>query len=411
METESIKKIRSLVAEAEQELARFKPKDIAGQSFGSEKEYTPTFLKAELKALFGVIRRLTKAHFVFIQISTNQERGDISNTLSNLTSCLTQKDYPNVAIYMDNLKTILRPYRTRESSESQAELLNRTNELHTTLSGLEEKVSLSESILSNAHDIKEHHENLISKLNELGEKSPQIESLLDLSVSQQQKIYELLESAKSHEKDLKNFIEQIEVRNSQFTEQKQRTEEYVAKLEEYTAEHNQAKKQATDLLGEAKSALEFSTIAGISSAFNERYIEEKKRRRVNSGWLVGASAFIVGAMGIGIFFLFSKDQISLGDSIVRIAIMSTAIGAAWFCATRYARYNNIMEDYGYKSVLAKTILAFHDYFEGDNREGYMQSFMKEMLQDPLRKRHDVEHPAASILQRITRSKKDNEGDQ
>lgn len=411
METQTIKDLRNWILESEKTLKLFKPNNYKGQTFGQESEYTPDMLKMGMRALLNDIRGLVRAPKKFVRISTYEERQQILHLLQRIQQRMINQEFDNAASSMDKLKVAIRTYHMRGSSESKAALADRMSELNAISSNLEDNLSQSEDILSRAKNLQEQYDQFFNTLTELTEKIPQIADLQEQSTNQQQKIHELLEWANAHQGDLKDFIEQIEARNNQFTDQKQRTEEYAAKLEEYTAEHNQAKKQAADLLGEAKSALEFSTIAGISSAFNERYIEEKNRRRVNFGWLVGASVFILGAIGIGIFFLLYEDQISLGDSIVRIAIMSTAIGAAWFCATRYARYNDIMEDYGYKSVLAKTILAFHDYFEGDDREGYLQSFMKEMLQDPLRKRHDVEHPAASILQRITRSKKDDEGDQ
>jgi len=368
-------------------------------------------LRMGMRALLNDIRGLVRAPKKFVRISTYEERQRILNLLKSIQQHMSNQDFRNAANSMDKLKVVIRTYQMRGSSESQAALADRMSELNAISSNLEDNISHAEDILSRAQNLQEQYKQLSDTLNELNEKSPQIADLQEQSTSQQQKIHELLESANAHEGNLKDFIEQIEARNNQFAEQEQRTEAYVAKLEEYTAEHNQAKKQATDLIEEAKSALEFSTVAGVSSAFNERYIEDKKRRRANSGWLIGATIFVLGAIAIGIFLVFGKDQISLGDSIVRIAIMSTAIGGAWFCATRYARYSNIMEDYGYKSVLAKTIFAFHNYFEGEERKWYLQSFMKEMLQDPLRKRHDVKHPAESILQRFKRSKKDDGGDQ
>ena len=54
--------------------------------------------------------------------------------------------------------------------------------------------------------------------------------------------------------------------------------------------------------------------------------------------------------------------------MARIAIMSVMISAAWFCAAQYVRYRNTLDDYGYKSILAKSMVAFLDQFKAAERK-------------------------------------------
>lgn len=156
-------------------------------------------------------------------------------------------------------------------------------------------------------------------------------------------------------------------------------------------------------------------IQGISASLNEHLIAANSRRERNWFWLVGSLFFVGGSIAIGIGHLFISGFPGYGSdlsySIARIIIMSTLIGAAWFCATRYMRGENIIEDYAYKSDVADTLFTFLHFFDGEERKWFLRRIMEERLKDPLRKQRDMEHPAMSILQRITRSKKDDEGDQ
>ena len=63
-----------------------------------------------------------------------------------------------------------------------------------------------------------------------------------------------------------------------------------------------------------------------------------------------------------------------------------------FCANQYIKQKNIIEDYAYKTVLAKSIIAFseelrtNDNNTSDYYKEYISTILKEIHQDPLRKR-------------------------
>ena len=63
--------------------------------------------------------------------------------------------------------------------------------------------------------------------------------------------------------------------------------------------------------------------------------------------------------------------------------------AAIFCANQYVKQKNLAEDYAYKAVLTKSIVAFSDELRENDEKGYSEyisTVLKEIHQDPLRKR-------------------------
>lgn len=290
METQTIKSIQIQISKLENLFSQFNPASYAGQLFGSESEYTPADLKAEISALLDDIRGLVGNHNKFVKSSSYNERVNILNHLETIQNYMTQQDYNSVAPQIDDLKVLIRPHHARGSSESHKKLIERTNNLNTIIA------------------------------------------------------------------------------------------EYEDKLKQYT---NAAK---------------------MGAAFTVRYNEERKKALQNSFWLIWAAVFLLAPIYEGISFLTSYEGITVGRSIARIAIMSVAIYGAWFCMARYVRYKNITEDYGYKSVLANSMVAFLEQFEGDQNKQerilYLQTVLREIFQDPLRKQHDMQHPVSDILQRV-----------
>lgn len=211
---------------------------------------------------------------------------------------------------------------------------------------------------------------------------------------------------------LSEFLSDLRVYGGQLEKYKGELEEHKKQLSTYADERKKANREIPNLIEKAREALQYTTTAGISAAFEERYISNKKWWKVglNFLWVLAAGGCIAGAI-YAISPLFSRADIELGAYFARIAIMPPAIGAAWFCATRYVRYSNITEDYGYKSILAKSMVAFLDQFDGKERTLYLKTALTQLFQDPLRKRHDMEYPAAGFLRRNKRTEKDDEGDQ
>ena len=65
------------------------------------------------------------------------------------------------------------------------------------------------------------------------------------------------------------------------------------------------------------------------------------------------------------------------------------ITGAIFCANQYTKQKNLIEDYAYKTTIAKSIIAFSEELRTKDPERYAEyisTILKEIHQDPLRKR-------------------------
>ena len=354
MQTETIEKIKVAAEEVNVSLKSFLPKGREEERYGNEKEYTPKTLKVSVSGLLNDIRALVKAHNKFLLVSTHQERSEILSLLTTIRNALDQEDYMQVAQQYDQLKVIVRPYNVRGSTESQESLEERVNRLNGMCSEIEEE----------------------------------LENLKNQSQQSSDHLQKILTSAESGEGVIKNFAQQIESRQQQLDQQQSRTDKYEEKLKSYEDGYNENINNAEKLIEGARTALGYTTAQGISAAFTERYNEDRSKKPW--WWLVGALCFSLGSVGIGVWWLSSGGGVEFASVISRIAVMSAAFSGAWFCAAQYVQYKNTMEDYGYKAVLAKSMVAFLDKLTGEGKERYLEMVLVEIHKDPLRKRHDVD---------------------
>ena len=397
MKTPVIKQIQEQAGLVKQALKKFVPKQHEGELYGPEEEYTPQSLKAGIQAILADIFGLVKAHNKFVQLSNLEERNSIHSHLSNISTYLDDSNYVDVAVQLDALKLIIRNYNVRGSSETQNALEERINQLSVECGTIEENINTTERIKRESEQAEERIQTAQEKLAELDEVLVQLQEKLNQSTNLQNEseenhktINDLLISSKSHEEVVRSFSQQVESRQRDIDQQKAITADYEKELQLYTEKRDVEFKEAKGLITQARDALGYTTGVGISAAIDERYIEEKTKGIKSLLWLVAAATLLVGGIYAGSLLVLTKETIDAGLLVTRIAIMSAAFSATWFCAAQYTKHKNILEDYGYKTVLAKSIVAFLDLLTGDERERYLEMVLTEIHKDPLRKRHDVD---------------------
>jgi len=413
MQTETIEQIKVCLNAIKSTIKTFVLKEHEGEHFGSENEYTAKSLKFGLQAVLSDIRALTKAHAKFVRLSTHQERARMVNVMNQINSNLGEKNYPSVATDLDELKCIVRQYNFRTSSESEEILNDRINEIHGMRAKLEDDIEEMEKIGTRARKSEENIQSAESRYatldevhGKLVEKSNQMDALHEQEQNRSQEIADLLTNAKSNEGTLDHFVARVGERETQLDEQQQKTSQYETHLAEYQKQHEEIQKEARALTARAAQALSDAAAASLSGAIHERYEEEKKKGTKNLWWLVGAAAFAITAGVVG-YLMISDDQLNLtlGEAVARIAIMSVAVSAAWFCAYQYVRYRNTVDDYGYKSVLARSIVAFLGQFtDPEERADYLKIVLGQIHQDPMRKKHDVDVPATRVARSLKEHK-------
>ena len=187
--------------------------------------------------------------------------------------------------------------------------------------------------------------------------------------------------------------------------------EFKNKFDEQEEEQKNLRVESVNTLKKTRDALSYTVAHDISEAFTERYNEEVKKEKKNTKWLLGAGGFLVIAMivSVGLPALiehFTKYKFGEYETIFnRLSLMSVGISAAWFCASQYVRQKNTKDDYGYKAVLAKSLLVFLEKIEDkDMKAQYLLTVFQQIFQDPLRKRHDIETPATSMWDFLKRRK-------
>ena len=110
-------------------------------------------------------------------------------------------------------------------------------------------------------------------------------------------------------------------------------------------------------------------------------------------WLNASIAFLVIAF-IGVLLLIIKFNIgdkeiaadSINAIIARIVFVAIAIGGASFSAKQYLRQKNLADNYGYKLVLAKSIVAFaQEIKKHDPKKAaeYMNDVLSEINKSPI----------------------------
>lgn len=393
MQTETIKKIAVAVESVESSLDSFLLSDQGGSTFGHENEYSAQTLKAGIEAILGDIKVLLKVPDEFVRLSNYAERTEICTKLNELHGCLTQPDYPQVAIILDALKIIMRSYSVRGSNESQESVIENVNKLigmqsklKEWLNEIERTKSKADTALKNAQATAEKTGALIARVDEVNKKSEEAENANNKIAEHNQNIESISANITSKEEIINSFAERVAGLQNQIDAQQKSTKDYSNKLNEYAEEQTEKLKEAELLIEQARNALGYKTAEGISAAFDERYNADKGQRAW--WWVVGAAAFCAVAIYFGVQ-LFDIENISMSLVVSRIAVMSAAISGAWFCAAQYVKHKNTMEDYGYKAVLSKSMMAFLEQLGGDERERYLELVLTEIHKDPLRKRHDV----------------------
>ena len=136
----TIANIKEQIAQIDEQLPTLIPKDLEDQVYGTEGEYTPRALKAGIRAILSDIRGLANAPTKFVRLSTYDEREQIGQYLGSISSALHNRNYQETSIHIDHLKTIIRSYHVRGSSETKEELESMIGEIHGMHTELQEKL-------------------------------------------------------------------------------------------------------------------------------------------------------------------------------------------------------------------------------------------------------------------------------
>lgn len=290
------------------------------------REYDVNYILDEISNIIKCLEYLTKSYHLFLNLSSYDEREDISNYLDELNRHIKNTHLSKIVEIIDSLKPLLRPYDIYIKEDSYK-------------------------------DLNSSIQKLKQNVNELQEK-------------------------------------EVILREIQKTNRETITNDYRKDLDKLTKEHSSHIEKVTTLIEQSKQALQYTTAAGISSAFQTQY--EAARKHWNTyPWLIAATIFLLITIAIGSWIvggwwiIETASHTYLYSLIGRLSMIPLTITACVFCANQYIKQKNIIEDYAYKTALSKSIIAFSEELrkkEGKEYSEYISTVLKEIHQDPLRKR-------------------------
>lgn len=380
-------------------------------SYGSENEYNLKGVIAGVKNILADLGFLIRSHNLFIKLSTFNERREINQQLQNLNSYLASRQVPNIITVLDVLKTKLRTYNLRTDRDRYVEyndaldaLCRKAIELEDSINDVKKKIEEAGETYTEIQGKQTEYNEIIK---ELTDKKDEFKAEYDSFVSDVGDFKALADKAKANEQSVAThlkqvegdkeafdeFIEKIDDREKVLAKQNEAAENYEKKLEAYDKDQQKKLEEVAELIEKARQALQYTTAAGMSAAFQEQY-DKTNNRWSKIGWLVAAAVFLILTIAIGAWIVtgwgIAEERSTQVYSLIgRLSMVPFTILAAIFCANQYVKQKNLAEDYAYKAVLTKSIVAFSDELRENDEKGYSEyisTVLKEIHQDPLRKR-------------------------
>ena len=382
--------------------------------YGSEKEYSINTIIHTIQNLLGDVAYLVNAHNVFLSTYTYSEREKIKNQLNQVSQHLHNRNNHYVVSVLEELKILMRIWNVRidkRKLEGFNDELEHTRQLKASIENdmidvksIMEKVNAAheeilmhkEQLESCLGDIRKQQETLrVMQTDEQAELSS-IKETLKMVSNNEQIISQNLEKTNLAKKLFDDFLQKISERESQLQQQESETSKYNDALKNFASDYAVKLEEAKILINEAKAALNYKNAEGLSAAFSEQ-LKETKSKKNTIGWLVGAIIFLGITILIGVWIITgwwidttaSTENQMLLNLIGRLSMIPFTITGSIFCANQYTKQKNLIEDYAYKTTIAKSMVAFSEELRNKDPERYAEyisTILKEIHQDPLRKR-------------------------
>lgn len=382
--------------------------------YGSEKEYSLNAIIYSVQNILSDVSYLVRSHNIFLSIYTYNERENIKNNLNQLFQHLHNRNHAYVVSHIEQLKSLLRIWNIRvdkRTLEGYNEELERTREIKANLDNDFVDIQLLFKNVNDVyHDIQDSKSKLETTIEDLKKKQENLKSVLadeeegltiikkhvNQSITNEQTISQNLEKTKFAKQTFDEFVAKISEREEILQKQAEQTEKYNEALNNYSNEYANKLDEAEKLILAAKEALHFKNAEGLSAAFSTQ-LDDTRKWWKTIGWIVGSVLFLLGTILIGIWIISgwgintetTTESQMLFNLIGRLSMIPFTISGAIFCANQYTKQKNLIEDYAYKTTIAKSIIAFSEELRTKDSERYAEyisTILKEIHQDPLRKR-------------------------
>lgn len=305
-----------------------------------------------------------------------QHRTNINQGIINIQSLYQQ-------VMISNIEYNLKSYDRFKKPLSEIADLKRT--YSSTLKGLN-------GLTTKVEKIEENYNQAIELLNSFTEQKELIESKLDetsVTFEKSDKLFDEINTAKQEVENSKKEITAFKVNIDSY---KKDIEENTTSSNKIISEFEEKRKAVDKLISDSEKALGLKSTEGISAALSVQYDKEDTKEK-RKQWLISAVVFL-GIALLGVLLLIIKFNIgekeiaadSTNAIIARIVFVAIAIGGASFCAKQYLRQKNLADNYGYKLVLAKSIVAFaQEIKKHDPKKAaeYLNNVLEEINKSPI----------------------------
>ncbi len=393
----SIENIQTELQVLSERLQEFKSRELDLKNptdtiFG---EYTLEDIFIALQSLYDNLKYITNAHKIFFNQSTLSERQQIFNQLRQLNQLLQSHNYPQIITKIEQYRPLLRGIGIYTFSKNE-----KTSELVKSIDELNSKKSELDSNIIEIRNFLNDNEEKLKRMLELDKHAEELLTRVKSSQESLKKIEDIKTESISNLKTVKAIYSSL-ITDSQEWEDHQQT-------------LNDLLDNADELILKSNEALGVTTTQSISSEFDNAYIDAKNRWKTVP-WVVLTFSFSILAVMLGIFLLVPElilfimaifyDNIQTEylpqnefNSIGRFLLLTILLSMATFSGQQFIRQKNLIEDYRYKKVLTRSLVGFSSQFlnqKGPNNGEnayllYIQSVLKEILQDPIRSRKSID---------------------
>ncbi|MES1938205.1 hypothetical protein C27AD_17688 [Salinisphaera hydrothermalis C27AD] len=276
--------------------------------------------------------------------------------------------------------------RRKSKIESEIEALEAISEKASEIqAGLSDSEKSAQSIF---HNLEEIEKNSLHKKERIDQQISSAQDQLQNFSEERDKFFELRNEAESNRKTVESFFNEIDARQAQLSQQQKSTESYLETLKSYEERNDKYLEIVQKIIADAESALQLSGEVSLGRHFSE-YFESSKKGLWR--WLVGGAAFLIAAIGLGIWsIVWSAHNGPITELVVRISLIPLTLLGAVFCATQYVKQKRLIEDYGHKKVLALSITSFRNQFEGteysDEGKAFLAHLLDQIYAHPLREK-------------------------
>lgn len=305
-----------------------------------------------------------------------QNRTNVNQEIINVQNLYHQ-------LMISNLEYNLKSYDRFKKPLSEIADLKRM--YSSTLKGLN-------TLTTKVEKIEENYDRAIDLINSITEQKELIVSKLDETTETFEKSDKLFEEINTAKQEVENSKKEIIAFKVNIDSYKKDIEENTSSSNKIISNFDEKRKTVDKLISDSEKALGLKSTEGISAALSVQYVkEDAKEKRIQ--WLISSIIFL-GIALLGVLLLIIKFNIggkeiaadSANAIIARIAFVAIAISGTSFCAKQYLKQKNLADNYGYKLVLAKSIVAFAQEIKKHDPQKaaeYLNNVLEEINKSPI----------------------------